>query len=178
MRIVAGSHRGRIISPPPSFKARPTTDFAKENLFNSLSNLYDFEEISLLDLFSGTGSISFEAASRGAKRVLSVEMNAAHQHFIDQWARQLKLDKITSIRSNVFTYLKSSFDEHFDIIFADPPYDMEGVETVPQLILDKGILNEDGLLVFEHSGDFSFTDHPNFWQAKHYGSVNFSFFKP
>lgn len=178
MRIVAGTHRGRIISPPSSFKARPTTDFAKENLFNSLGNLYDFEELSVLDLFSGTGSISFEAASRGAKRVLSVEMNSAHQRFIEQTAHQLKLDAVTSIRSNVFTYLKSSFDERFDIIFADPPYNMDALDTVPQLVLDKGILNEDGLLVFEHSGDYNFSSHPAFWQAKHYGSVNFSFFKP
>lgn len=178
MRIVAGTHRGRTITPPASFKARPTTDFAKENLFNSLSNLYDFEDVTLLDLFSGTGSISFEAASRGAKRVLSVEMNAAHQQFIAATAAQLKLSSVQSIRSNVFTYLKSSFNECFDIIFADPPYDMEALETVPQLILDKGIIAADGLLVFEHSGDFDFSDHQNFWQSKHYGSVNFSYFTP
>lgn len=177
MRIVAGTHRGRIVTPPPGFKARPTTDFAKENLFNSLSNLYDFEGLSFLDLFSGTGSLSFEAASRGASRVLSVEGNALHQRFIASTARALGFGVIQSIRSNVFTFLKSSFTESFDIIFADPPYDMDDLRTIPDLVLQKGILNEDGLLVFEHSSDYDFSDHPRFWQLKRYGSVNFSFFK-
>ncbi len=177
MRIVAGTHRGRIVTPPPGFKARPTTDFAKENLFNSLSNLYDFEGLSFLDLFSGTGSLSFEAASRGATRVLSVEGNSLHQRFIASTAKKLGFSDIQSIRSNVFTFLKSSFSESFDIIFADPPYDMEGLATIPDLVLEKGILSEDGLLVFEHSGDYNFSDHPRFWQLKRYGSVNFSFFR-
>ncbi len=178
MRIVAGTHRGRIITPPPTLKARPTTDFAKENLFNSLSNLYDWQDVSFLDLFSGTGSLSYEAASRGAHRVLSVEGNSAHQRFISQTAKSLKLDVIQSVRSNVFTFLKSSFTEKFDIVFADPPYDMDELETIPQLVLDKGLLSEDGVLVFEHSSSFDFSDHPNFSQMKRYGSVHFSLFLP
>ncbi len=178
MRIVAGSHRGRIISPPASFKARPTTDFAKENLFNSLSNLYDFEQISFLDLFSGTGSLSYEAASRGSSRVLSVEGNAVHQKFIAQTAKQLGLSAIESIRSNVFTFFKSSFAEKFDIIFADPPYDMPQLENIPTLVFDKGLLKDDGLLVFEHSSEYDFTKHSHYSQMKRYGSVHFSFFIP
>ncbi len=178
MRIVAGTHRGRIITPPPSLKARPTTDFAKENLFNSLSNLYDWEDVSFLDLFSGTGSLSYEAASRGAHRVLSVEGNSLHQRFIATTAKSLGFTTIQSVRSNVFTFLKSSFAEKFDIVFADPPYDMEELETIPNLVLEKGLLNEDGLLVFEHSSAFDFSDHPNFTQMKKYGSVHFSLFRP
>lgn len=176
MRIVAGSHRGRIIAPPAAFKARPTTDFAKENLFNMLGNLYQWESISLLDLFSGTGSISFEAASRGVERVLSVESNSAHQRFIAKTARELGLSAVQSIRSNVFTFLKSSFNESFDIIFADPPYDMEDLRSIPQLILDKGIVSQQGVLIFEHSSDYNFSDAAHFRQCKRYGSVNFSFF--
>lgn len=177
MRIISGTHRGRIITPPPGFKARPTTDFAKENLFNSLSNLLDWEDVSFLDLFSGTGSLSYEAASRGARRVLSIEGNSLHQRFIASTAKSLNLPIIESVRSNVFTFLKSSFNESFDLIFADPPYDMEALDTVPDLVLEKGILAEDGILVFEHSGDYDFSDHPRFWQLKKYGSVNFSFFQ-
>lgn len=177
MRIVGGTHRGRIISPPSNFKARPTTDFAKENLFNMLTNYFDFEEVSLLDLFSGTGSISYEAASRGAERVLSVEGNSLHQRFIANTIKSLGLDSIQSVRSNVFTFLKSSFTEQFDVIFADPPYDLAELDTLPKLILDKGILREDGLLVFEHSADYDFSQNERFWQHRHYGSVNFSLFK-
>ncbi len=177
MRIISGTHRGRIITPPQNFAARPTTDFAKENLFNSLSNHIDFEGVTMLDLFSGTGSISYEAASRGAVRVLSIEANAAHQRFIAQSVEKLRLPAIQSIRSNVFTFLKSKFTEQFDVVFADPPYDLEGLETVPQLVLDKGLLAPDGILIFEHSAAFDFSDHPRFWQQKAYGSVNFSLFR-
>lgn len=177
MRIVAGTHRGRIISPPTAFKARPTTDFAKENLFNSLNNLYDFDDITFLDLFSGTGSISYEAASRGAKRVLSIEGNSAHKNFIDSTIKALKFSTIEAVRSNVFTFLKSSFNEKFDIIFADPPYDMPELDSIPGLIFEKGLLNEDGLLIFEHSSQYDFSDSAHFWQLKRYGSVHFSFFR-
>lgn len=177
MRIVSGTHGGRIISPPASFKARPTTDFAKESLFNSLNNLYDFEDVSFLDLFSGTGSISYEAASRGAKRVLSIEGNIVHQSFIAETTKSLKFTTIETIRSNVFTFLKSSFDEKFDLIFADPPYDMPELESIPKLIFEKGILNEGGLLIFEHSDKYDFMGNTHFWQLKRYGSVHFSFFR-
>lgn len=176
MRIIAGTHRSRTITPPQHFKARPTTDFAKENLFNVLSNRYDFDGISVLDLFSGTGSISFEAASRGASRVVSVEMNPLHQRFIAATARELGFETILPIRTNVLIYLKSSVTEKFDIIFADPPYDMPGGDLIPDLVMGKDILNEDGLFVFEHSGAVDFSSHPNFELNKRYGSVNFSFF--
>lgn len=176
MRIVSGTHRGRTITPPATFKARPTTDFAKENLFNILINRYDFEDISLLDLFSGTGSISFEAASRGAKRIVSVEMNPTHQRFISSTARDMGFAAILSVKTNALVYLKSSVTEKFDIIFADPPYDMAGAESIPQIILNKGILNSGGVLVFEHSGAVDFSHDVGFQSTKRYGSVHFTFF--
>lgn len=178
MRIVAGFHRGRTITPPPSFKARPTTDFAKENLFNVLNNMYDFADISMLDLFAGTGSISYEASSRGCERVVAVEMNPNHLNFIRDTANKLKMDGIQCVGSNVLVYLKSSFNEQFDIVFADPPYDMQGVDLLPDMILTKNIIKEDGVLVFEHSAAFDFSKHPQYAQTRRYGSVNFTFFNP
>lgn len=176
MRIVSGVCRGRIINPPKNFSARPTTDFAKENLFNVLANRYDFEDISVLDFFSGTGSISFEFASRGAKRVVSIEQSHIHQPFIAKCAKELKLDQIVSIKTNVFVYLKSC-SEKFDIIFADPPYDLDGIDVLPDTIFSKNILTEDGIFIFEHSKLKDYSTHPNFFEHRVYGSVNFSFFK-
>ncbi|MEG0602213.1 MAG: 16S rRNA (guanine(966)-N(2))-methyltransferase RsmD [Mucinivorans sp.] len=179
MRIVAGEMRGRTITPPSNFSARPTTDFAKENLFNILANRYDFGEVTFLDLFSGTGSISYEAASRGAQRVVSVELNAQHMSFIKEMVHKLGLDGLVQcVGSNVLSYLQGKQNECFDIIFADPPYDMEGVEQLPQMILAKNILNKGGLLVVEHSKKYDFSSEPNFEQMRKYGSVHFSFFTP
>ncbi len=131
----------------------------------------------MLDLFSGTGSISYEAASRGASRVLSIEGNSAHQRFIASTAKTLGLSTIESVRSNVFTFLKSSFTERFDIIFADPPYDMPELRSVVDLVLEKELLKSDGIFVFEHSSEYDFSEHSRFWQLKRYGSVHFSFFR-
>lgn len=161
--------------PPPNFRARPTTDFAKENLFNVINNYFDFEELEVLDLFSGTGSISYEFASRDAARVVSVEMNPVHHKFIQDMARELKYSQLTAIRTNAFVYLKSIKDD-FDIIFADPPYDMEGIETIPQMVFDKDLLRPNGWLILEHSADKDFKEHPLFRQKREYGSVNFSIF--
>ena len=179
MLIVGGVRRRRQIVPPRTFRARPTTDFAKENLFNVLQNLYDLETVDVLDLFSGTGSISYEFASRGARRVVSVEMNPLHQRFIADTARELDFRQIQSIKTNVFVYLKSmAGGEAFDIVFADPPYDMEGVEQLPELVLGGGFVREEGIFILEHSAEKNFSDHPNFYQQRSYGSVQFSFFKP
>lgn len=179
MRIVGGVRRRRQIVPPRNFRARPTTDFAKENLFNVLQNLYDLETVDVLDLFSGTGSISYEFASRGAHRVVSVEMNPLHQRFIAETARELGFEQIQSIKTNVFVYLKSmAGGDAFDIVFADPPYDMEGVEQLPGLVLGGGFVREDGIFILEHSAEKNFSDHPKFYQQRSYGSVQFSFFKP
>ena len=162
--------------PPRNLRARPTTDFAKENLFNVLVNLVDFEELDVLDLFSGTGSISYEFASRGARSVTSVELNAVHHNFIRQTARELAFDNFYAVKANVFLYLKSCAKQ-FDLIFSDAPYDLEGSEEVIRLVFERNLLREDGFLIFEHSKDRDYSDYENFWQLRSYGSVQFSFFK-
>ncbi len=175
MRIVSGTCKGRIINPPAAFKARPTTDFAKENIFNVIANWFDIEELDVLDLFSGTGAISYEFASRGAKSVTSVEMNAIHQSFIKKTAENLKLPQIKSMRMNAFTFLKSCRLD-YDFIFADPPYDLEGIDAIPDIVFQKNMLREEGWFVFEHSKAKDYSSHPNFQSKRSYGSVNFSIF--
>ena len=176
MRIISGRYRGRTIVPPRNLRARPTTDFAKENLFNVLGNLMDFEELDVLDLFSGTGSISYEFASRDAKSVTSVEVNSVHHNFIRQTARDLKFENFCAVKANVFLYLKSC-TKKFDLIFSDAPYDLEGSEEVIRLVFERELLTEDGMLIFEHSKEQDVSNMPHYWQTRSYGSVQFSFFK-
>lgn len=176
MRIISGKFKGRSINPPKNFRARPTTDFAKENLFNILTNLVEFDQCDILDLFAGTGSISYEFASRGAKSVTSVEINAIHHNFIRTTAKALGADNIFVVKANVFLYLRSC-TKSFDIIFSDAPYDLEGLEQVVSLVLDGDILKQDGIFIFEHSDKYNFENHPLFWQSRSYGSVQFSLFK-
>ena len=176
MRIISGKYRGRTIVPPRNLRARPTTDFAKENLFNVLGNLVDFEDLDVLDLFSGTGSISYEFASRDARSVTSVEVNSVHHNFIRQTARDLKFENFFAVKANVFLYLKSCVKK-FDLIFSDAPYDLEGSEEVIRLVFERDLLTEDGILIFEHSKDQDVSHFPHFWQTRSYGSVQFSFFR-
>ncbi len=176
MRIISGTYKGRAIVPPRNLRARPTTDFAKENLFNVMSNLVDFEACDVLDLFAGTGSISYEFASRGARSVTAVEINAVHADFIRRTARELGARNLIVAKANAFLYLKSC-SKRFDLIFSDAPYDLEGSEAVIEQIFAGDLLREGGLLVFEHPKGKSFDEHPYFWQLRSYGSVQFSFFK-
>lgn len=162
--------------PPRNLRARPTTDFAKENLFNVLVNLVDFEELNVLDLFSGTGSISYEFASRDARSVTSVEINRVHHNFIRQTAKELGFSNFYAVNANVFLYLKSC-TKQFDLIFSDAPYDLEGSEEVIKLVFERNLLCEDGILIFEHSKEQDFSQYENFWQLRSYGSVQFSFFR-
>ena len=175
MRIIGGSHKGRRITAPGSLPVRPTTDMAKEALFNILNNHYDFEGLKVLDLFAGIGSISYEFASRGAAEVLSVEMNPRCVNFITETSRKLDLKNLFVIRANVFTYLRRS-GKKFDIIFADPPYDLEGIETIPDLVFENDLLDKDAWLIVEHSANIDFSDHSNLDQQRKYGKVNFSMF--
>ncbi|BAX81347.1 16S rRNA (guanine(966)-N(2))-methyltransferase RsmD [Labilibaculum antarcticum] len=176
MRIVSGTHKGRRISPDKNFKARPTTDLAKENLFNVLNNIIDFEDLKVLDLFSGTGSISYEFASRGAGKVMCVEKNHNHFSFIQKTIKELKFEQIQAVKSDVFRFLRN-FPQKFDLIFADPPFEMKSLETIPELVFEKELLTEDGILIVEHGSTNDFSTHPNYYDKRVYGSVNFSFFK-
>jgi len=176
MRIISGTRARKTIVPPNNFRARPTTDFAKENLFNILGNHFDFEEVKVLDLFSGTGSISYEFCSRGAEKVVSVEINPNHFRFIKQTAEQLSFNQLQAVMTNTFVYLKSSQSEVFDIIFADPPYQLPEIDTIAERVYASGKLSDDGWLIIEHSGDTDFSSHPMFKEKRTYGSVNFSFF--
>ncbi len=177
MRIIAGSLRGRRFDPPQTFDARPTTDFAKENIFNVLTNFIDFESLHALDLFSGSGSISYELASRGCHNITSIERNKLHHHFILKTSAQLGLSNIIHpINADALKYIKSTTST-FNFIFADPPYALPEVDTLPDLILHSNILTHDGLLILEHSTPGRFNNHPNFTQIRTYGKVNFSLFK-
>ena len=176
MRIITGTYKGRHFDIPRTFKARPTTDFAKENIFNVLQGYIDFEGATALDLFAGTGSISLELVSRGCKQVVSVEADRDHANFIRQYFAKLKEDKDLLIRGDVFRFLKSCHQQ-FDFIFADPPYALKQLPEIPDLILNGNLLAEDGLLVFEHGKDQDFSAHQRFVEHRSYGSVNFSIFK-
>jgi len=176
MRIVGGEYRGRIFSPGKTFKARPTTDMAKESLFNVLQNSIDFEAIRALDLFSGTGSISYEFASRGCADVTAVEINPAHIQFIKEVIEKLGEKHIRVVKSNVFVFA-ARIKEQFDLIFADPPYDHPKFAEVADLIFKNNLLKPGGLFILEHSGQFDYSKHPNFKDLRRYGSVHFSMFE-
>ena len=149
MRIITGLYKGRHFDIPRSFKARPTTDFAKENIFNVLNAYVDFEDATALDLFAGTGSISLELLSRGCANVVSVETDREHAHFIRQCTTKLGTDKSLLIRGDVFRFIKSC-RQQFDFIFADPPYALPELEKIPDLIFQHQLLKPDGVFVFEH----------------------------
>lgn len=176
MRIITGRYKGRRFDIPRTFKARPTTDFAKENIFNVLQGYTDFDGKTALDLFAGTGSISLELASRGCQQVVSVEADRDHAAFIRQCFAKLGADSQLLIRGDVFKFLKTC-RQSFDFIFADPPYALRELAQIPDLILESTLLRPDGLLVFEHGKDHDFSQHPRFVEHRQYGSVNFSIFR-
>lgn len=176
MRIITGKYKGRRFDIPRTFKARPTTDFAKENIFNVLSGYIDFDGADALDLFSGTGSISLELLSRGCRQVVSVELDRDHHNFIRQCLKKLGDDGVVAIRGDVFRFLKSCHQQ-YDFIFADPPYALKELATLPDAVLERGVLKEDGIFVLEHGKDYDFSDHPRYLEHRSYGSVNFTLFK-
>ncbi len=176
MRIIGGKYRGRRINPPGNFSARPTTDFAREGLFNILNNRVDFESINVLDLFSGTGSISFEFASRGAVSVHLVEKDFRHITGIRKILKELALENVKPIHIDVKAYLKTC-SVKYDIVFADPPYELTWLKELPDLVTQAGIIKEDGFFILEHPRDLSFSGHELFFENRNYGGVNFSFFK-
>ena len=176
MRIIGGALKGKTINPPAGYKARPTTDFAREGLFNVLNNEYEFEDLKVLDLFSGTGAVGFEFASRGAAMVYCVEMARENASFIKTEADRLGIRNVTMVRDNVFDFLPIC-REKFDLIFADPPYALDGLETIPDKVFAQDILHPGCYLILEHGDEHSFTGHPRFKKEKVYGRVHFSFFE-
>lgn len=176
MRIITGIYKGRRFDVPRSFKARPTTDFAKENLFNVLNGYIDFDGAIALDLFSGTGSITLELISRGCNQVVSVEMDRDHHAFIKECLGKLKTDACIALRGDAFRFIKSCHQK-FDFIFADPPYALKEIEKIPQLIFEKNIIKDGGIFVLEHGKNNDFSANANFVEHRAYGSVNFSIFR-
>ena len=176
MRIITGQFKGRNFDIPRTFKARPTTDFAKENIFNVLNGYIDFDGITALDLFAGTGSISLELVSRGCKEVVSVEKDRDHARFIADCMKKINAENDILIRGDVFRFLKSCHQK-FDLIFADPPYALPELDTLPDLVFEHDLLAADGVFVFEHGKHNDFSAHPRFKEHRNYGSVNFSIFR-
>lgn len=177
MRIISGTHKGRTINIPNNLPSRPTTDFAKEGLFNVLAKYVEFDEMSnVLDLFAGTGNISYEFASRGATNILGVEMAGVCIHYIKKQAEIFGFNEIKLVQGDCFKFIKSC-NNQFNFIFADPPYDLEKVGMLPELIFEKQLLAANGIFVIEHQSQINFAGHPNLREKRTYGKVNFSIFK-
>jgi len=176
VRIVGGIYGGRKIEVSRNFESRPTTDFAREALFNILNNHFDYESISILDLFSGTGSISLEFASRGCSDIDLVEINSKAVQFTEKVIRDFNIKGIHAVRMDAFRFIPVC-RKKYDIIFADPPYDHQNLQDLPQLIFSHGLLVTDGWFVLEHGKSHAFHDHPGLFDTRHYGSVHFSFFR-
>jgi 16S rRNA (guanine(966)-N(2))-methyltransferase RsmD len=178
MRIVSGSLKGRRFSPPKNFKARPTTDTAREALFNVLAHSMDINELKVLDLFSGTGAMSYEFASRGCLNVTSVEKNFHHQMFIQQCISEFHMqDVIHSLKADVFSYLNHAPKKTFDLVFADPPFDMKNFEAVAGAVIEAGIIVDGGLFILEHGPQRDYSNHAGVEQIRKYGKVHFTFFR-
>ncbi len=176
MRIISGKNKGRRIQAPGNLPVRPTTDMAKEALFNILGNHFELKAIAALDLFTGTGNIAYELVSRGCSRVTAVDNDARCIKFVKQVINMLDYHEITPIQSDYASFLKRS-NIGWDLIFADPPYHMEGIEHVPKLVWEFDLLKPGGWLVIEHDKHHDFPDHPGFFDHRKYGKVNFSFFR-
>lgn len=176
MRIINGELSGRRPLIPKNLLARPTTDVSREGLFNILRNRLDFENSRVLDLFSGTGIISYEFASMGCRDITCVERDRFHCAAIRKNFEFLDINTIRLIETDAFNFLKK--DVHpFDFIFADPPYDHHQLINLPSLVIGKNRLRPDGFFVLEHGPDKNFKDFPGFAEERKYGKVHFSFFK-
>ena len=175
MRIIGGSLKGLRLNPPKNLPVRPTTDLAKEALFNILQNKIDFEEIRVLDLFSGTGNISMEFASRGAAQVVAVDRSIHCVNYLKDISRQHGLTNIKIFKEDVFKYLQFE-NEQYELIFADPPYDLNKIPEIPKIIFDKNLLLPGGLLIIEHQSMQNLSNHPAFAEQRKYGHSSFSFF--
>jgi 16S rRNA (guanine(966)-N(2))-methyltransferase RsmD len=178
MRIISGTHGGRRISPPTKMPyTRPTTDIAKEGLFNIIQNNLDIEELNCLDLFGGTGCISYEMASRGAKQLTIVEKDTQMFEFIKKTAASLQITNISFFKMDVFKYLETC-TQQYDFIFAGPPYALKNIDDLATIVYEKNMLTPDGWFVLEHTPRNAYESFPNFKRAKNYGTTIFSIFSP
>ncbi|WGK64343.1 RsmD family RNA methyltransferase [Croceiramulus getboli] len=177
MRIISGTHKGRRILAPRKLPVRPTTDMAKESLFNILNNHFYFKDVKVLDLFSGTGNLSYEFASRGVPAITAVDNHSGCIHFIAKTAEAFEFP-IQPFKADVYDYLKKHQGQ-YDIIVADPPYDfeVERFREIVDLVVQQELLADDGMLIVEHASVMSLEDHPHFAEARKYGSSVFSFFR-
>ena len=178
MRIISGKNKGKQLIAPAKLPVRPTTDFAKEALFNILNNDYYFDELSVLDLFAGTGNISYEFASRGCPTVIAIDSHSGCVQFISKMARELDYP-ITALKADVYEYLKRT-SQQFDVVFADPPYEFpaEKFAAIVELVFANTLLRPNGTLIIEHSTRTDLSELPHFVVAKRYGGCVFSFFEP
>lgn len=176
MRIISGTHRGRTLHPPKNLPVRPTTDFAKESIFNILNNYFELDGLKVLDLFCGTGNMSFEFASRGCGDILAVDNHFNCCNFVKKTADALNMPQIKVMKADVFAFLKKSIDT-FHIIFADPPYDLEGIPLIPELVFEKKLLKPDGWLIVEHGPRTDLSALPHFREKRNYGHAHFSIFE-
>ncbi len=175
MRIVSGRYKRRVISPPKNLPVRPTTDMAKESVFNIMGNYIEFSRCEVLDLFAGTGNISYEFVSRGCKTVTAVDINFGCVRFMKETSAKLNMKELVIVKQDVFRYL-NSVKRKFDIIFADPPYDLENIHEIYRKVVDNQLLNPDGWLIIEHPEEIDFSEMKHFYEHRKYGRVNFSFF--
>ncbi len=175
MRIIGGTLKGIRLNPPKNLPVRPTTDMAKEALFNILQNQVDFDELKVLDLFSGTGSISIEFASREAIEVTSVDQNFGCVNYLKSMSEEHGLPQIKIVKADVFKFLNQE-TEKFDLIFADPPFDLQRIPEIAAIVFEKKLLNKNGILVIEHQSRQDLHNHPNFKEKRKYGYSAFSFF--
>ncbi|MDN3580381.1 16S rRNA (guanine(966)-N(2))-methyltransferase RsmD [Mucilaginibacter flavus] len=176
MRIIGGTLRGLRLNPPTNLPVRPTTDMAKEALFNILLNQIEFEGIKVLDLFSGTGNISMEFASRGATEVISVDRSIHCVNYLKDISRQHKQTQIKVYKEDVFKYLQIE-TEQYDLIFADPPYDLNKIPEIPKIVFERNIMLPGALLIVEHQSMQNLSQQPGFVEQRKYGHSSFSFFK-
>lgn len=176
MRIIGGKLKGLRFFPPTNLPVRPTTDMAKEALFNILNNQIDFDGLKVLDLFSGTGNITMEFASRGAAEIVAVDINAGCVNYLKDVVKKHQISTVTPFKADVFKFLKEE-KETFDVIFADPPYDLPQIPLIAQLVFERALLKPDGVLIVEHPSSKKLDNHPNFSDQRKYGYSSFSFFK-
>jgi 16S rRNA (guanine966-N2)-methyltransferase len=175
VRIISGKYRGKIIMAPAGLPSRPTTDFAKTGLFNILNNLVDYEKIKVLDLFSGTGNIAYEFISRGTKQLTIVDSDKNCIKFISETVQKLKAEETIIIKADAFSFIANNF-QSFDLVFADPPFEMQESEKLPDLVFKHQLIQAEGMFILEHASGKDFSPHPFFSQVRKYGHVSFSFF--